>query len=485
MRKLLETRRVFVIMVGVGIFTMAVRWVTDPDVWWHLRTGQLILQNHSVFHSDPYSFTRAGQPWVDHEWLSQVVIFALYRLAGWAGLMAAFSSVITVALLLVFLRCPRRPYVAGLVTVWGAVASVPSWGSRPQMFSFLLASMFLFILERSDERPNLLWWTPALMLLWANLHAGYALGIALLVLFFLGDILDATFGFREWPETTRRLRMLALVIATCLAVVPLNPYGLRMYSYPLETLRSRAMPLYINEWFSPDFHQHKYLASLLMMLTTLVLPVFSPRRLRPREILLLLVTTYAALRSVRHIPIYVLVAVPVVSALLQGCLENFGVAHRFESAPTALTQSKMLLNALLLAGFLGFAALRFNWVLQRQGQAEQKAFPAEAVAFLSMRRPPSPLLNHYNWGGYFIWKLYPEYKVYIDGRADVYGDAFMDDFASTYYVKGEAWSGPLMKWGVRTVVLPPDAPLVTALQAMPDWRIIHADTQAVILTKTR
>ena len=97
MTSLLDTRRVFVMIFAIGLFAMAARNVTDPDVWWHLRTGQLILQNHAVFHSDPYSFTKFGQPWVNHEWLSDVIIFVVYRTAGWAGLIVVFAAIVSTA----------------------------------------------------------------------------------------------------------------------------------------------------------------------------------------------------------------------------------------------------------------------------------------------------------------------------------------------------------------------------------------------------
>src|ERR1700676_3683211 len=233
--ELFQTRRVFVAILALGLFTMAARSVTDPDVWWHLRTGQLIVQTRAVFHTDPYSFTRFGQPWVDHEWLSQILIFGVYRLAGWGGLIVGFGAVIAAAFLVVFWRCPGRPYIAGVITLLGALASAPSWGVRPQMLTLLLASVLVLILERSYERPQLLWWTPALMLLWVNLHAGYALGIALMALFLVGDEIDAAFGFEGADAPGARYRALALAILVCLAVVPLNPYGAAMYAYPLET----------------------------------------------------------------------------------------------------------------------------------------------------------------------------------------------------------------------------------------------------------
>src|SRR6266436_2380130 len=102
MTNLLSTRRVFVVVLALGLFTLAARGIADPDVWWHLRTGQLMLQNHSLFHSDPYSFTRFGQPWINHEWLSQILLFGLYRVFGFGGLIVCFAAVIAVTLMLVF-----------------------------------------------------------------------------------------------------------------------------------------------------------------------------------------------------------------------------------------------------------------------------------------------------------------------------------------------------------------------------------------------
>ena len=481
--QLLQTRRVFVAILALGLFTMAARNVTDPDVWWHLRTGQLIVQTRAVFHTDPYSFTRFGQPWIDHEWLSQILIFGVYRLAGWGGLIVGFGAVIAATFLFVFSRCAGRPYVAGVITLLGAFAAAPSWGVRPQMLTLLLASVLLLILERSYEHPKLLWWTPALMLLWVNLHAGYALGIALMALFLVGDALDVAFGFEVEYEPAARFRVLTLAIVVCVALVPLNPYGVAMYAYPLETLWSPAMQSYIGEWHSPDFHQLRYLPMLVMIVATVALAAISPRRLRPREIVLLSVTTYAALRSVRHIPIYALIAIPLLSATLLAWLQERRITERLKSRRSLMTPAKTLLNAMLLTGFLVFLVARVRYVTHRQAGNEAKEFPAAAVSFIAAQRPPAPILNHYNWGGYLIWRLYPEYQVYIDGRADLYGDAFMDDFATTYYLRGDSWRRPFEKWGIRTVVLPPDAPLATALQALPDWETVYCDNQAVVLTK--
>jgi hypothetical protein len=220
-----------------------------------------------------------------------------------------------------------------------------------------------------------------------------------------------------------------------------------------------------------------------MILATIALPALSPRRLRPREVLLLAVTTFAALRSVRHIPIYALVAIPIMCAMVQACLQEREVTKWFESKQLPMTPAKTLINAVLLASFLAFVVARVRYVSRQQADMEAKELPAAAASFIATQHPPAPMLNHYNWGGYFIWRLHPEYRVYIDGRADLYGDAFMDDLATIYYLRGDSWRTPLDRWGIRTVVLPPDAPLTTALEALPDWKTIYADKQAVVLTR--
>jgi hypothetical protein len=482
LRDLFQTPRLFVAIFAMGLFVMACRNVSDPDVWWHLRTGQLILQEHHVPRTDPFSFTRAGAPWLDHEWLSQVLIFGLYRLGGWEALIVAFGAVIATGLMLVFARSPGRPYIAGVVTLLAAFASAPSWGVRPQMFTFLLASIFLFLSERSYQHPKLLWCLPPLVLFWANLHAGFALGIGLVILFACGDLLDVVFGYVSWNDAKKRVGTLAVIGVLSAAVVVVNPYSARLYSYPFATLHSPAMLGYIGEWQSPDFHDVTYLPFLMMILATLLLPAISPRKLRPCELLLLTVLTYAALRSVRHIPLYVLVAAPILCATIEAwVIEKRGLVAKKE--PPILSRAKMAFNGMLLALFTIFVVARLGYVVGNQSRVEAKEFPAVAAGFISSHALAGPMLNHYNWGGYFIWKLYPEYPVFIDGRADMYGDAFMDEYAATYAVKGANWQEPLRQWDIRTIALPPESPLLAAVSALPAWKQVYSDAQVTILSR--
>jgi hypothetical protein len=469
----LSTTRVFQVVLFLGLLALAARNVTDPDVWWHLRTGQYIAEHKSVPHTDPFSYTRAGQPWVAHEWLSELLMYKLLRTTGWGGLIVIFATVLTAAFWLLYLRCGPASYVAGIATLCAAWATAPVWGVRPQVLSLLLTSLWLLILERSERNLKLLWWTLPLTLLWVNLHAGFALGLALSLLFLAGEWIERTLGHSR--QSASHLRMMALIFLVDVLIVPLNPNGLRMFSYPIETLRSAAMQNYIAEWASPNFHRAEYWPFLVVALGTFAVLSCSRLKLRARDLLLLLISLYAALCSIRLMPLFVLVAVPLVSTRL-------GNWPRSRSAPQRpQTTIGILLNGVIVIAMALFAGVHIAQVIQRQPLAETEHFPARAVAFLQMQQPPGRIFNHYDWGGYLIWKLYPSTPVFIDGRADLYGQQLFDQFADTYQFKG-AWQQPLQRWSVNTVLVPPHSPLATGLRSSAGWTVRYEDSQAVILT---
>ena len=470
-KNLLRTRNVFLAALSIGLFAMAARNVTDPDVWWHLKTGQYIAATRSVPHTDPFSYTRAGQPWVAHEWLSDLLLYELERTTGWGGLILIFAAALSAAFFLLYLRCGPATYVAGVATLVAAWATVPLWGVRPQVLSLLLTSLWLLILDRSERNPKLLWWTLPLTLLWVNLHAGFAVGLALSALYLAGEWIERALG-RERKRPSG-LRIAALIFLLDVLIVPLNPNGLRMFFYPVETLRSTAMQKYIAEWASPNFHHPEYWPFLLVVLATFAVLSWSRLELRLRDLLLLLVSLYAALVSIRLIPLFVLIAVPLIAKRLGDWPRN----ERPRSQPTART----LLNGLILLAMAAFAGVHAAQVIQRQPQVEIERFPARAVAFLQTHPPSGPIFNHYDWGGYLIWKLYPSTPVFIDGRADLYGQQVFDQFADTYQFKGD-WQQTLQRWSVGTVIVPPDSPLATGLRSSPGWTVSYEDPQAVVLT---
>jgi hypothetical protein len=471
-RSWLDGSRLFLLVVFIGLFAMAAGNVIDPDVWWHLKTGEYIAQHKTVPHADPFSYTRAGQPWVAHEWLAELLLYEVDRVAGMAGLIVLFAAITLGSFYLLYLRCGPDPFVAGVAILYGAWATMPVWGVRPQIISFLLTSLWLLILERSDRDPKILWWTLPLTVLWVNLHAGFALGLALSVLFIAGELIEGV--VQRSPARTSHVRTCALFLLLDLLLVPLNPNGIRMFSYPIETLRSAAMQNYIAEWASPNFHRSEYLPFLLLVLATFAVLSWSKIHTRPRDLLLLVVSLYAGLCSIRMIPLFVLVAIPLICRGLEGWSIEKAQPLRRPSQPHPL------LNGIIVLAMAAFALVHVVQVIRHQPEVEAERFPTEAVAFLQTH-PSGRLFNHYDWGGYLIWKLYPSTRVFIDGRADLYGEQMLNQFAETYQLKDD-WKKTLEDERIETVVVPADSALATGLRNSPDWKVSYQDRQALVLT---
>ena len=182
-RQRLTIRRTFIFLVFVCLFAFATRTASDPDLWWHLRTGQLIVETGAVPKADPFSYSQLGQTWISHEWLADLAIFGIYRVLHTTGLIVLFAAIAALGFLFLYLRCDGKPRVAAACVVLGAFACSPVLGARPQMFSFLLASFLLWLIDRSSDYPKRLLWIPLIFLVWVNLHAGFALGLAILLVF--------------------------------------------------------------------------------------------------------------------------------------------------------------------------------------------------------------------------------------------------------------------------------------------------------------
>lgn len=329
----MSTARLFTAILFIALFALTIREISDPDFWWHLRAGQYMLESATIPHTDPFAFTAQAKEWITHEWLSEIFMFGVYRLGGFALLTLLFSGIITLAFALTYARSDGKPYLAGFALLLGALATAPTWGVRPQMLTLLFLSAFLFLLDRfSVTRENkFLIPLPLLMLVWVNLHSGYAMGlVALGAYWFAAFVEGIVFLARKQraqnsldaaptlsPRNTRAL--LIVLILSALAVL-VNPNGARMFIYPFETLTSAAMQRYIQEWFSPDFHQTEWLPFALLLVSLLATTLIARARVPLAHILLLFALGLLALRSARNIPLFVLVALPVLSAQLAAWL---------------------------------------------------------------------------------------------------------------------------------------------------------------------
>ncbi len=474
----LTARRTFAFILLFGLLAMTARHAVDPDLWWHLRTGQWIVETGHVPRVDPFSFTRAGHAWISHEWLSEVALYETWRYLGIAGLILLSALITTLGFLLLYFRCEGIPHWCAAATALGALASAPAWGVRPQMFTFALTSLLLWLLERGERRPRLLLMIPPMFLLWLNLHAGFALGPALMLAYAFGLLVEAALGESPWQSVRPLILRVLGVVVTCIAIVPFNPQGAQLYRYPLDTMLSQSMRSFIVEWFSPDFHQTRFMPYLLVWLALLV--VLAGRSNRPaiRILIPLILTAALSLDAVRHIPIFVLLAVPVFAK---------GLSTYFPLRSDALRRSyaariQPIFVGLALVLMAGFAVTRWMVLVRGQATAVAEAFPEKAVEVLESGNYGERLFAYYDWGGYALFKLYPKYRVFIDGRADLYGDDVLHQFQDAAQARS-GWKEVVDRWQLGAVLVPQNCALSQALMLAPDWRMQYRDSQSVLLVR--
>lgn len=418
----------------VAVAVMAVRVPVDTDMYWHLRTGQYIVETRSVPTTDPFSWTAAGSPWVNVHWLSQLILYGSYAAGGWPLVALATAAAALGALVLVW-RQLEGPLVlrAGILVLTAATAGAV-WTARSQMATFLLTAIVSNVLSRLAWGGTLRWWIlPVVFLLWVNLHGGYVAGFLLIGGFLVGETIDRlgarhtgrSPGERERaPVGTGGIRRLGLATVVSVPALLLNPHGLRALALPLETVTNPSLQAFVHEWASPDFHEWFLQPMLWMLLLTLVAVGRSGRRLAATDAITVTGFAYLAFLAQRNVGLFALVSAPV----LARHASTWWDTTRLRGRP--LSDGLPALNWAVAALVVSLAILRISATLSPANQtaAEQSAAPVKAVDWIDANQPAGPMFNSYNWGGYLLWRLWPDYPTYVDGRTDIYSPALIEEY---------------------------------------------------------
>jgi hypothetical protein len=465
------------------IASMSIFQLGAYDLWWQLKTGELIWTSRSVPHEDVFSHTAAGHPWYVQEWLAEVFFYGLYRLLSPEGLVAFKILALSAAFGVVVWRCWLRsgsPVLAAAITTLAACAARTFFDIRPHLFSYVLLSVTLLILEqwRRGKWERALWLLPPIALLWVNLHGAFMLIFAILGVEIAAELWEWISGQRDG----RRLRPLLGVFLLCAAAGLLNPNGLDGYRYAFLLLRHEQMLNDIAEWASPDFHGNwtKAFGFLILLLT---LGPTLDRRGSPRDLLLMAGLLHSALFSVRHVPLFAIACAPIVVERLAAFgqrLEHWMTARRWSCAPwrTAATTG---LGIVFCCG-IGINARRLPEGSWFDYCTRSETFPAKACDYLLANEPGGKLFNPYAWGGYCIWRLWPRYQVFIDGRAEVYFDS---GYAEYFEMEAQkpGWEENLHRREVDIVLMQSDALPVGGFLENPAWRCVYTDDQAIIFKR--
>ena len=475
--------RFLLVVVSVAIlFGLFTRESSDSDLWWHLRSGQYIVQTRSLPQPDPFAYTTAlatntyaGEDItrrfnLTHEWLAQVLAYLTYRFAGFGGIVLGRAGLLTAFCGLAGLIAYRRTrgfYRSLMAALAAAALASPFAVDRPYLLTFLFLAGAMATLE--GRKPLLLWLLPMVMLIWANCHGGFVLGWVVLGAYSA----EALFlRLRGRPEA--RDIQLWTVCAISALVAGLNPNGFRAVAVLLN-YRQSYLTQNLLEWGPPSLWPPTAFSLLLACAAAVLL--WARRKVRVVDWLLFLAFSAAALSAGRNTILIGLVA-PVAIASYWPWRWT---VHRYVEGGAAV---------LLLAG-LG-ATVTSGQAFQLR--AAEWAYPKGAADFILAHHIGQRMFNTYEYGGYLIWRLWPQERVFVDGRA--LSESVFADYRKILFTTGDPDGKDAMKlldrYGVDLVVVNGFEYtsglmyLIAPSLADPDnpgFSLVYADPQAMVFMR--
>jgi hypothetical protein len=477
---------IFIIVLAI-ILAGKANLLGDADTGYHIRAGEYIIKNLTVPNHDIFSHIIPPIPWTAHEWLSEVIYALIHKVAGLSGIVVATAVLIASAyfVLLKFLRSSDISIiVAALIVALAAGASTIHWLARPHIFSLFLILVWYMVLDTYQyKKKNYLYLLPLLMLLWVNLHGGFLAGFILLAVYITGNLLKAIFVPAERHEAPKRLKMLFLFSILCLLASLINPKGYEILFFPFRLTGNKFIMDHVSEFLSPNFHYDlRYEYMLLLMILVFGVSIL---RLNPIEAMLVLLFTHMSLFSARYIPLYAVILSPIIGKRIDNIINEMRERKLIKkflliSDRAAQTDSMTrwhlwsVLSVALVVFLLFTGKLEYGF--------DKKNRPFDAIQFMKKEKITGNMFNNDEFGDYIIYTAWPEYKVFIDGRSDMYGTERMKEYFKVAGIK-TGWDEVLRKYNITLIIYDADSALSNFLLERDDWKLVYADKVADIFVK--
>ena len=497
------------LLLGFSCGALGRLLLRDGGTGWHLRNGQLILQMHSITRVDPFSATMNGQAWYAWEWLYDVLIAAIHHALGLNGVVFYTAAIMAATFVLVFHFAMRRGgslSVTLFMLVLSLGASAVHFLARPHVVSWLFTVIWFEVLDSASfaaepDKARQLFFLPLLMLLWVNLHGGFLLGFALLAVYLVGS------GVQYLTTPDRRevvgtwLKRLGLVSVLSLVASFVNPYGYKLHLHIYRYLSDRFLMDHVNEFQSPDFHGVAQQCFVVMLLVTIAALASARRKLPLTHLLVIVLAAYSGLYASRNLPVasmlLTLIVAPLLSETVAKEAENSEIASWLRALFSRLHGFSMRMEKLELhlEGHVWMVLVFVVglWACMHGGKIgsaqlisayfDDKQFPVEAAAVIAERNIREPIFCPDQWGGYLIYRLYPQTKVLVDDRHDLYGSRFFKDYERVMFVQ-TGWDKLLDEKNVNWLLLQKNSTLATMLGQTPGWKLIHGDGTAVLFQRS-
>jgi hypothetical protein len=472
--------------------------LADGDTGWHIRTGDYILAHHAVPHKDIFSFTRPDAPWYAWEWLSDVIFSALHQAWGVKGI-AFLAGVLvcgTAAVLFSQMLWSGGDIFFSLAAALLANgASMVHLLARPHLFTFLLLAVSLWILARDRKQPDrLIWLLVPVTAVWVNVHGGFLALIVCLGLTAAGYGLQWLFG--RSAADLFFLRRYAAVTAICGVATLINPYGWGLHKHIVDYLNSSFVMDTVQEFQSPSFRGEYMLQFEVLLLAGIAISGILLAKKRFVEALLILFWARASLTSVRHVPIFVIVATPLLVAQLSA---GWNEVTRGKPRTSILGIFRDLGNEFSGKGLrptiwapLAVLILGMSMASAKTGDIWPAGFPKERFPIAMVNRygtllaPPSGqvlrIFTSDQWGDYLTYRFYPRMRVFVDGRSDLFGAALGKEYI--HMAQGNYdWEQLLDSYRIDIAMVPLEWPLAELLKRNPRWLLLKDDGLGILFER--
>ena len=459
----------------VGATFMVVRsFNVDPDMWWHIRTGELILSTHRWATTDPYSYTAAGAPWMSCEWLGDVFFAVVYRVGGLRGLevlLAVLASAVILALYGFATLRSGNCKAAFLVSAVLLALATASFNLRPQMLGYLFLILTLIALERFRQgKQRAVWLQPVLFLVWVNTHGSWIVGLAAVALYIVAGLVSFQIGSLETRRWTKAERLrLEIVFLLSLVAIPITPYGVRLAGYPFTVASTLPISVAnILEWQVMPFNLGGGKLFLALLLGFFLAQVVFRFSWHVAELLLFLFGAAMACLHVRFLLLFVPFFAPLAATMLARCMPAYN-KHK----------DQYLFNFALMAG-IGIALVHYSPSKADMEKKVAAQFPVQALQYMRGHSVPGPLFNSYGFGGYMIEA---GYKTFIDGRSELFEQTgVLGDYMHMTLLKPGALQ-VLRGYGIQSCLVERDEPFATLLASSPDWNKVYSDQVSALYVK--
>ncbi len=489
-----------------------VKLLNDAGIGWHIRNGEQILQTHAITRIDLFSSTMSGHAWYAWEWLYDVIIAVVHHWLGLNGVVLFTALVIaatfSIALRVGLKRGASLPVMMVLLALSMGAASI-HFLARPHVLSWLFAAIWFHLVDSDDTASSprtfhRLFWYPLLMLGWANLHGGFLLGLVLPALYLAGELIHWVTCPQEQDRRLilDKLNHLGAVIFLSFLASLINPYGYKLYSHIYEYLTNRFLMDHIEEFLSPNFHGGAQQCFAAMLLIALITLASASEKVTSARLLVVVFAAYSGLYSSRNLPVssilLALIIAPVLTATITNAAHKQKIAPRLRNLFTTISSFSNRMDSTesslrgylwtALAFILGVAICMHGGKIGNQqwmnSRFSSERFPVEATSVIWSRQIRDPIFCPDYWGGYLIYRLYPQSRVIIDDRHDLYGEKFLKQYLDVIHVTPD-WSKVLDGERVNWVLTPTQSSLANILKISPEWKMDYEDGTAGLFERAQ